>query len=177
MIMKIADVGCPSTQVSLILSFNDFLPCAAGFQGGGKVGILFSDFHFSTAFKFFFVLLIFSLTRNSRGCGNVEISPPLRDFQGAVERVGNLLLVFQAFHSSAISTALRGSSRGAHHVGNSPLIPLHVRSSSHLALLILHAYSVSLMRLSIRSKLAKLIPALRNFSASGKDFNFSYGVA
>src|SRR5579863_2612102 len=43
------------------------------------------------------------------GGGNVEISPGLRDFQGAVESVGNLPLVFHAFHGPAISTALRES--------------------------------------------------------------------
>lgn len=47
--------------------------------------------------------------RNRRSCGNVGISPPLRDFQGAVGRVGNLSLVFHAIHSSVISTALRRS--------------------------------------------------------------------
>src|ERR1022692_2111662 len=41
-----------------------------------------------------------------RSCGNVGISRPLRDFQGAVERGGILLLDFHAFHNSAISTAL-----------------------------------------------------------------------
>jgi hypothetical protein len=42
-----------------------------------------------------------------RGGGNVEISPGLRDFQGAVGSVENLLVVFQAFHGPVISTALR----------------------------------------------------------------------
>jgi transposase len=37
----------------------------------------------------------------------VEIQPLWRDFQGAVDRVGNLLLVFHSVPSSAISTALR----------------------------------------------------------------------
>jgi hypothetical protein len=40
------------------------------------------------------------------GCGNVGISRRWRDFQGAVGRVGNLLLVFHAFHGPGISTAL-----------------------------------------------------------------------
>lgn len=40
------------------------------------------------------------------GCGNVEISRCWRDFQGAVGRVGNLFLVFHAFHGPGISTAL-----------------------------------------------------------------------
>jgi len=41
------------------------------------------------------------------GGGNVGISRFLRDFQVAVERVGNLSLVFHAFHGPGISTALR----------------------------------------------------------------------
>ena len=40
-----------------------------------------------------------------RGGGNVKIPPVLRDFQGAVGSVGNLGLVFHAFHGPAISTA------------------------------------------------------------------------
>jgi hypothetical protein len=40
------------------------------------------------------------------GGGNVKISPGLRDFQGAVERVENLGLVFHSFHGPGISTAL-----------------------------------------------------------------------
>jgi hypothetical protein len=43
----------------------------------------------------------------SWGGGNVEISLLLRDFQGAVGSVGNLLSVFHAFHGPGISTALR----------------------------------------------------------------------
>jgi hypothetical protein len=39
------------------------------------------------------------------GGGNVGISPE-RDFQGAVERAGKLLLLFRAFHRHVISTAL-----------------------------------------------------------------------
>jgi hypothetical protein len=41
------------------------------------------------------------------GGGNVKISPFLRDFQGVVGSVGNLGLVFHAFHHSVISTASR----------------------------------------------------------------------
>ena len=40
------------------------------------------------------------------GCGNVGISRFLRDFQGAVEREGKLLVLFLSFHGTAISTAL-----------------------------------------------------------------------
>ena len=42
-----------------------------------------------------------------RSCGNVGISLILRDFQGTVDRVGNLPLVFHAIHSSVITIALR----------------------------------------------------------------------
>ena len=41
-----------------------------------------------------------------RRCGNVENSRWWRVFQGAVGRVENLQLVFQAFHGPGISTAL-----------------------------------------------------------------------
>src|SRR5579863_5653140 len=40
------------------------------------------------------------------GCGNVGISPLLRDFQGTVERGEKLFLLFHAFHGPAISTVL-----------------------------------------------------------------------
>jgi hypothetical protein len=61
-------------------------------SGCGKVGNLLLVFHFSMDAK--------------RGGGNVEISRFLRDFQGAVESVGNPFLVFHAFHGPGISTAL-----------------------------------------------------------------------
>ena len=41
-----------------------------------------------------------------QSCGNVGISPFLRDFQGGVETVGSLGLAFHGFHAAAISTAL-----------------------------------------------------------------------
>ena len=44
-------------------------------------------------------------TGTKPGCGNVEISRFLRDFQGTVERVVKLLLLFHSFHGTAISTA------------------------------------------------------------------------
>src|SRR5450432_85541 len=37
-----------SLQLSQTLVLIDLVPCAAGCRGGGKVGILFLDFHFST---------------------------------------------------------------------------------------------------------------------------------
>src|SRR5919198_394306 len=66
-------------------------------SGCGKVGNLLLVFHFSIAAK--------------PGCGNVGISRFWRDFQGAVERVEKLLLLFHAFHGPGISTA-RGSAIG-----------------------------------------------------------------
>ncbi len=60
-------------------------------SGCGKVGNLLLVFHFPRAAK--------------RGGGNVEISRFLRDFQGTVERVGQLFLLFHAFHGPGISTA------------------------------------------------------------------------
>src|ERR1017187_9379248 len=41
-----------------------------------------------------------------RNCGNVGISRFLRDFKGAVGRVGSPVLAFRAFHRSAISIVL-----------------------------------------------------------------------
>ncbi len=60
-------------------------------SGGGKVGNLLLVFHFSMAAK--------------PGCGNVGISRFLRDFQGTVESVGKLFLLFHAFPRPGISTA------------------------------------------------------------------------
>jgi hypothetical protein len=62
-------------------------------SGCGKVGNLLLVFHSSMAAML--------------GGGNVEISRFLRDFQGTVGSVGNLLLVSHAFHGPGISTALR----------------------------------------------------------------------
>lgn len=62
-------------------------------SGGGKVGNPLLVFHFPMAAK--------------PGGGNVGISRFLRDSQGTVGSVENLLLVFHAFHGPAISTALR----------------------------------------------------------------------
>src|SRR5579863_4975630 len=61
-------------------------------SSSGKVGNLLLVFHFSRAAK--------------PGGGNVEISRFLRDFQGTVERVGKLFLLFHSFHGPGISTAL-----------------------------------------------------------------------
>ena len=63
-------------------------------SGCGKVGNLLLVFHFPMAVK--------------PGGGNVEISRFLRDFQGTVEGVGKLFLLFHSFHGPGISTA-RGS--------------------------------------------------------------------
>src|SRR6476660_8060120 len=60
-------------------------------SGCGKVGNLPLVFHFPMTAKL--------------GCGNVEISRLLRDFQGTVGGVGKLLLLFLAFHGPGISTA------------------------------------------------------------------------
>src|SRR3954471_4644938 len=60
---------------------------------GGKVGNLLLVFHFSTA-----------SSSELWECGN--LAWVWRDFQGAVERGGSLLLAFHAFHSPVISTAL-----------------------------------------------------------------------
>jgi hypothetical protein len=110
------------------------------------------------------------------GCGNVGISRRRRDFQGAVGRVGNLLLVFHAFHGPGISTALLlgelQQNRGG--IGDSVL---HCRNSFALAAVILRAHSVSLIAIANRSSCAKPMFGFRYWAASGSDFSFSYGVA
>ena len=126
---------------------------------GGKVGNLFLVFHFPMAAK--------------PGCGNVGISRSLRDFQGAVERVGKLLLLFHAFHGPGISTALRPCYRKG---GGSGYCILHCRNSRDLAVFICRAHSVSLIARASRSSSAKLTPGLRYCSARSSDFSFSHGV-
>ena len=85
-------------------------------SGCGKVVNLLLVFRFSMAAK--------------PGCGNVEISRLLRDFQGAVERVGKLLLLFHAFHGPGISTGPRLRYRNRGGTGD---CTLHCRSSRPLA--------------------------------------------
>ena len=41
-----------ASGLSSVLCKRPFFPCAAGILGGGKVGILRLDFHFSTAHSF-----------------------------------------------------------------------------------------------------------------------------
>lgn len=124
-------------------------------SGCGKVGNLLLVFHFPMAAKL--------------GGGNVEISRFLRDFQGTVERVGKLFLLFHAFHGTGISTALGYLNFGSDGVW-------HCCSSLALAALMRRAHSVSLMASARVSRSGKLNPALKNRSASGSDCNFSNGV-
>jgi len=109
-----------------------------------------------------------TVPRASRAsCGNVEISRRWRDFQGAVGKVENLLLVFHAFHRSVISTAFSGLDHRPRR---------HWRSSASLAFCIRAAASVSLMRRASRSSIAAVIPSFRCFCQSGSETSFSYGV-
>jgi hypothetical protein len=141
------------------------------------VGILLLDFHFSIArCSSAFPGFVWREGRGSRTCGNVGISPPLRDFQGALGRVENLLLVFQAFQRSVISTVPFRSSLHLNRGGIGDSI-LHFRKSFTLAIPIFWAESVSLIWNAIRSRRAKLSSGLKYCSASGSDFSFSYGVA
>ena len=128
-------------------------------RGGGKVENLLLVFHFSMAAK--------------PGCGNVGISRFLRDFQGTVEGVGKLLLLFHSFHGPGISTALRLRYRNG---GGSGDCILHWRSSCDLAAFICRAQSVSLRADAQRSNFAAVIPCFNDFSHSGRDLSFSYGV-
>ena len=125
-------------------------------SGWGKVGNLLLVFHFPMAAK--------------PGGGNVGISRFLRDFQGAVEGVGKLFLLFHSFHGPGISTA-----RYRNGGGTGDCI-LHCRSNRDLALLILRAYSVSLIASASRSSSPRLTPGLRYCSACSSDFSFSKGV-
>lgn len=110
------------------------------------------------------------------GCGNVEISRCWRDFQGAVGRVGNLLLVFHAFHGPVISTALLPGGLQPNRGGTGDSI-LHCRNSFAFAAPILMAHSVSLIAIACRSNCANPMFGFRYWMASGSDFSFSYGVA
>src|SRR6266436_5915215 len=98
--------------------------------------------------------------RNRRGGGNVEIRRGWPDFQGTVERGGNLGLVFHAFHGPAISTALGRCSYRNRGGGSGDSI-LETRSSLALAELIFPANSVSLMVFASRSSDSKRIPSFR----------------
>ena len=125
-------------------------------SGCGKVGNLLLVFHFPMDAK--------------PGCGNVGISRFLRDFQGAVERVGKLFLLFHSFHGPGISTARYRNG------GGTGGCALHCRSNRALALLILRAHSVSLSASASRSSSPRLTPGLRCCSARSSDFSFSQGV-
>jgi len=119
-------------------------------------------------------------TRRRSG-GNVGISPPLRDFQGAVEREGILLLDFRAFHCPVISIrspqvfSLRCSLLFQRAGGNGDSI-LHCSNSLLFASPIFRAHSVSLIFFAVLSSRSKLPPSFRYCPASGSDFSFSYGV-
>jgi len=108
-----------------------------------------------------------------RGGGNVKIPLGLRDFQGAVGSVGNLVLVFHTFHRPGISTAPRARYRNGGGSGN---CTLQCRRSRDLAAFILRAQSVSLIESASRSSSARLSPGLRDCSAPSSDFSFSNGV-
>ena len=136
------------------------------------MGNLVLVFHFSMAVKL--------------GCGNVEISRRLRDFQGTVERVGKLLWLFHSFHGPAISTALAPGLRPAiiemrtpisHMAGGTGDSILHCRRSWVLAVVILRAHSVSLIFRAICSNCAKLTLGFKYVSSFSNPCNFSYGVA
>jgi hypothetical protein len=95
-------------------------------------------------------------------CGNLGGLP---DFQGTVEREGNPVLVFLAFHGPAISTApgwpaLQRSRHRKRGGGRGDSI-LHDRSSLTLAALIFLANSVSLMAAAVRPSDSMRMPSLR----------------
>ena len=128
-------------------------------QFWGRGGNLLLAFHFPMAVK--------------PGCGNVGISRFLRDFQGTVERVGKLFLLFHSFHGPGISTAPQLCYRNR---GGSGDWTLHCRSSRDLAAFIWRAHSVSLIAIASRSSCVKLMPGLRYCSTRSSDFSFSNGV-
>jgi hypothetical protein len=106
-----------------------------------------------------------------RGGGNVKISPQLRDFQGPVERVGNLLLVFHAFHGPGISTAPY-----RHYANFGRDRVLYCCSNLVLAAFIRKAHSVSLIACARCSSSGIRTPDFKNCSAPGRDCSFSNGV-
>jgi hypothetical protein len=69
------------------------VPCAAGYRGGGKVEILFLDFHFSTA-----------IVTIPRECGNRAFG----DFQGLWETRKTRSLGFPRFPWPVISSVISG---------------------------------------------------------------------
>ena len=90
--MKLGAVGSVATDVlSLVLVYEE--PAGTVVAGGEwksrETGLGFSTFP----------------SAGSEGGGNVELPLLLREFQVAVESVGNLLLVFLGFHHQVISTA------------------------------------------------------------------------
>ena len=112
--------------------------------GCGKVGIPVLDFHFSISRQFFGSASFRGwIGTSGRGCGNVGISLPLRDFQEAVERVEKRPLVFHSFHRLVISTALCRFAAQRNRGGNGDST-LHARNSFVLAAPIFFAHSVSL---------------------------------
>src|SRR5258708_38045564 len=78
---------------------SSLLPQAC--RGGGKVGILVLDFHFSTAHNFpilFWRAGPLEIGNSRRSCGNVGISPALGEIsKGLVERVGKPAFGFPRF--------------------------------------------------------------------------------
>ena len=92
------------------------------------------------------------------GCGNVEISRGVRDFQGPVGSVGNRFWVFHTFHGPGISTALLGLQRKRGGIGEELL---HRRRSSVLVAFIFSAHSVSLIAVAQASICLKVMLALR----------------
>ena len=107
-------------------------------------------------------------------CGNVEISRGWRDFQGAVGRVGNLVLVFHSFHRPGISTALLllGSVRNR----TIHLAPRDFASNASLAFCICCAASVSLLRIACCCSIGAVMPGFKCCSHFGSETSFSYGV-
>ena len=137
------------------------------------MGILILDFHFSTAHRFLCLALglVGEMKDSSElwKCGNLA---PLARFPRAVGSVGSLLLACHAFHSPAISTALRSDSL-RHRRGGKGDSSLQRRSSFALASVILLAYWVSLSNRAVPSSCSKQIPAFRYCAAWGSDFSFS----
>jgi len=123
--------------------------------------------------RFLSLVLDLKWRNRRRADGNVPIPLGLRDWQGAVGRVENLILVFQAFHGPGISSGFRRRYWNRGGTGN---CVLQRRKSFALAALIRRAHSVSLIASDFRSIADKLTPGFRNFSASGSDCSFSKGV-
>jgi hypothetical protein len=142
------------------------LPCAAGWRGGGKVGILSLDFLFPTAHTSSASSGSFCHRENPPEqweCGNLAATAR---FPRSGGKGGNPALGFPGFPSfrhfhCSLLAPLAAPPRPYRKRGRSGDSILHFRSNFLFASPIRRAHSVSLIRNAILSSCAKLTPSLR----------------